>query len=186
MPSSVPLKKAARILLSGGIVAYPTEGIYGLGCMPYDGDAVARILAIKERSPSQGLILIASDLRQLSDWIEVPGDPDALENSELQHRTWLVKAAQDVPYWIQGDHEKLAVRITRHAVAAALCDAVDAPLVSTSANVSGRRPARNRYVLRRTLGRRVDYVVPGDCDPDRGPSEICDFESGDVIRARSA
>ena len=72
MALSFPIHRAARILRSGGIVAYPTEGVFGLGCIPDDVDAVVRILSIKKRSPASGLILIASAVRQLDDWAELP------------------------------------------------------------------------------------------------------------------
>jgi len=87
-----------------------------------------------------------------------------------------------VPRWIRGDHAGLAVRTTAHPVANALCREVDSPLVSTSANVSGRPPATSIFVLRRVLGSLVDYVVPGDCGPARGPSEIRDLETGKTLR----
>lgn len=181
MALSFPIHRAGRILRSGGIVAYPTEGVFGLGCIPDDVDAVIRILSIKKRSPALGLVLIASSIAQLEDWADLP------QNSVLDSRperpvTWIVPARQNVPYWITGEHSTLAVRITTHAVAAALCEAAESPLVSTSANVAGRPPARSIFVLRRRFGRLVDYIVPGQCGPARGPSEIRDAESGMIIR----
>ena len=79
-----------------------------------------------------------------------------------------------------------AVRLTTNPVAHALCNAVDSPLVSTSANRSGQPTARNRFVLQRQFANEVDYIVPGDCGPASGPSEIRDFVSGKVLRPRSA
>lgn len=170
---------------AGGVVAYPTEGVFGLGCMPDDADAVIRVLTIKQRSPAAGLILIASDIAQLAGWIELPDKFTTLASSLSNPVTWVVPAAAGVPYWILGRHVKLAVRITRHPVAAALCEAVDSPLVSTSANVAGHPPACNVFVVRRTLGHLVDCIVPGSCGPSRGPSEIRDLETGKILRAAS-
>jgi L-threonylcarbamoyladenylate synthase len=85
---------------------------------------------------------------------------------------------------LQGQHPGLAVRITTNPVAAALCNRVASPIVSTSANLAGKPTARNRFILRRQFGRRVDYIVPGDCGPASGASEIRDFASGAVLRAR--
>jgi len=178
----MPIKKAGRIILAGGVVAYPTEGVYGLGCLPHDEDAVTRILSIKQRSPAMGLILIAARIDQLADWIDLPDDAQRLESNMDRPVTWVVPAAANVPYWIQGEHSTLAVRITSHPVAAALCDAIDGPLVSTSANVSGRAPARNKHVLRRTLGHLVDYVVPGVCGTSGTHSEIRELATGKVLR----
>lgn len=181
MALSIPIHRAGRILRSGGVVAYPTEGVFGLGCIPDDADAVIRILSIKKRSPALGLVLIASSIDQLEDWAELP-EAVSLESSMERPVTWIVPAAINVPYWIKGEHHGLAVRITTHPVASALCDAADSVLVSTSANVAGSPPARTAYVLRRRFRSLVDCIVPGRCGPAAGASEIRDLKTGNVIR----
>lgn len=181
MALSFPIHRAGRILRSGGVVAYPTEGVFGLGCIPDYADAVVRILSIKKRDPSLGLVLIASDMDQLADWVEVPG-PAGLRSSPDRPVTWIVPARANVPYWVQGDNDGLAVRLTTHPIAAALCEAADSVLVSTSANVAGRPPARHALVLRRQFGSLVDCIVPGRCGPAAGPSEIRDLKTGSVLR----
>lgn len=176
--------RAADVLLQGGVIAYPTEGVFGLGCLPDDFDAVARILRMKQRGAAKGLILIASSPEQLDGWVSLP------ENSELPKPdpghpvTWIVPPGPLVDPLLRGEHAGLAVRVTSNPIAAAICDAVDSPIVSTSANVSGKPTARNRYVLRRQFSRRVDYIVPGDCGPASGPSEIRDFVTGKILRSR--
>jgi L-threonylcarbamoyladenylate synthase len=96
--------------------------------------------------------------------------------------TWLAPPTVNVPDWITGEHERVAVRIVAHPVAAAICTQLGSAIVSTSANRSGQAPARTAYVLRRKLGDLVDYVVPGRCGPFRGPSEIRDLLTGSTIR----
>jgi L-threonylcarbamoyladenylate synthase len=93
-----------------------------------------------------------------------------------------VAPAARVPAIVTGDNPGLAVRITTNPVAAAICNAVDMPIVSTSANVAGRPVARNAFVLQRNFGHLVDYVVPGECGPASGPSEIRVFATGQVLR----
>ena len=181
MALSIPLQRAGRILRSGGVVAYPTEGVFGLGCIPDGADAVIRILSIKKRSPALGLVLIASCIDQLDGWARLPGST-YLESSLEHPVTWIVPAEVNVPYWIKGNHDGLAVRITQHPVASALCDAARSLLVSTSANVAGSPPARTAYVLRRRFRTLVDCIVPGRCGPAAGASEIRDLISGEVIR----
>ena len=183
MAFSQSILKAARILHGGGVIAYPTEGVYGLGCLPDDAAAVARVLTIKDREPGMGLILIATDIEQLGDWIELPDKSPDLRSSGQTPVTWVIPATEKAPYWIRGDHDSLAVRITSHPVAAALCEAADSALVSTSANFHGRPPTRKRFVLRRGFSALVDYIVPGDCGPASGPSEIRDLISGKVLRS---
>jgi L-threonylcarbamoyladenylate synthase len=171
------------MLLGGGIIAYPTEGVFGLGCLPDDIDAVERILALKRRSPRKGLILIAAHARQFDDWID-PSVHGALPDPDPEQPvTWIVRPAARVPAIVTGDNPGLAIRITTNPVAAAICQAVDMPIVSTSANIAGRPVARNTFILRRNFGRLVDYVVPGECGPASGPSEIRELETGRVLRA---
>ena len=182
MAVSQSIQRAARILRAGGVVAYPTEGVFGLGCLPDNFAAVSRILEIKERDPAMGLALIAANLAQLDQWIVLPENGAPLTSSEDKPVTWIVPATDNVPTWIRGNHDGVAVRLTTHPVARALCIAADSALVSTSANVSGRAPARNSFVLRRGFSALVDYIVPGECGPASGPSEIRDLQTGKILR----
>lgn len=179
------ISRAAGILLGGGIIAYPTEGVYGLGCMPDDDRAVARLLQIKQRNPDKGLILIAANRSQLDDWIDPDGKaiPDT---GAARPTTWIAPAKAQVSPLLRGAHASLAVRLTSNPTAAAICDAVGTPIVSTSANFAGHPVVRNALVLRRQFQACVDYIVPGDCGPSSGPSEIRDLASGKIIRPRTA
>jgi L-threonylcarbamoyladenylate synthase len=150
--------------------------------MPDNSAAIDRLLRIKQRDPAKGLILIAASKEQLQDWISVPVDeiPDADPSQPI---TWIVAAAPSVSTLVRGDHDEVAVRVTTNPVARALCEAVESPLVSTSANIASEAPARNRFILRRKFAGCVDYMVPGDCGPATGPSEIRNLSTGEVLRA---
>jgi len=182
MATSQSLRQATMILNTGGIIAYPTEGVFGLGCLADDLAAVSRILKIKSRDPAMGLVIIVSRPEQLAQWVDVPIESLSLESSDEHPITWIVPATDEAPQWIRGKHTGLAVRQTTHPIAKALCAAADAPLVSTSANISGHPPARNSFVLRRIFGPLVDYIVPGECGPAENPSEIRDIKTGKVLR----
>ncbi len=173
--------RAAKVLLRGGVVTCPTEGVYGLSCMPDNAMAVTRLLAIKQRDPAKGLILIAATREQLRDWIAIPPEqiPEPLPDRPI---TWIVPASASVSMLVRGAHAGIAVRITSNPTARALCLAVDSPLVSSSANLAGKPVAATRFVLRRKFAGRVDYIVPGDCGPASGPSEIHDLKSGLQVR----
>lgn len=176
--------RAADVLLGGGIIAYPTEGVFGLGCLPDDLVALERLLEIKKRDAAKGFILIASNVDQLDGWLYVP-DRASIPSPDPTHPvTWIVRPGPKVHPIIRGEHAGLAIRITTNPVAAAICDAVESPIVSTSANLSGKPTARNRFVLRRQFSARVDYIVPGDCGPASGASEIRDLTTGKVLRPR--
>lgn len=180
----IAVARAAEVLLEGGVIAYPTEGVFGLGCLPDDAQAIRRLLDIKHRDASRGLILVAADAGQFEGWVALPAGA-ALPDPDPGHpTTWVVPPGAQASAWLCGKHAGLAVRITTNPTAATLCLAVDSPLVSTSANLSGRPPARNRFVLQRQFASVADYIVPGDCGPASGPSEIRDFASGEILRPR--
>lgn len=178
------LRRAAAVIHAGGVIAYPTEGVYGLGCRPDDGGAVQQLLDLKQRPVSAGLILIAATLDQLAGWIE----PTHRELRQLATRqpgpvTWLVTAGPLTPGWITGGRPKVAMRVTRHPVAAGLCLASGLPLVSTSANRRGKPPARSALAARLRFGGRLDLVVGGATGGAAGPTEIRDAATGQVLRA---
>lgn len=182
MAISQNIRHAVRVLEQGGVIAYPTEGVFGLGCLPDDAEAVARILEIKKRDVSMGLVMIVSDPAQLEGFTTLDTGDLELDSADDKPVTWIIPATEDAPDWIKGRHDSIAVRQTTHPVARLLCELVDSPVVSTSANLSGRPPARNVHILRRGFGTLVDYIVPGDCGPAAGPSEIRDMQTGKVLR----
>lgn len=178
------LRLAARCIEAGGILAYPTEAVYGLGCDPWNGDAVRRLLAIKRRPERKGLILIAFDFDQLELFVAPLDD----ERMAIVHATWpgpvtwLLPARDETPRWLAGHHDTLAVRVTAHPFAGALCKAFGGALVSTSANVSDRPPARTALQVRLAFGSDVDLVLAGRCGGRVRPSAIRDARTGASIR----
>jgi L-threonylcarbamoyladenylate synthase len=174
------LAKAARLLRAGGVIAYPTEAVFGLGCDPRNRAAVQRLLRIKRRSAAKGLILIAASVNQLSPY--VTDIPLAARASWPGPRTWLLTPRPGVPRWLTGRHARIAVRVTAHALARDLCLAAGMALVSTSANRAGQAPARTRREVLRRFGRSLDYVLPGRCGRRRRPTAIVDAASGAVVR----
>lgn len=175
------IAQAVDVLRNGGVIACPTEGVFGLSCLPTNTIAVTRLLEIKQRDAAKGLILIASDRRQLQDWIAVPVRtiPEAIPEQPI---TWIVPAAAGVSGLVRGQHKSVAVRITINPVAAALCEAVDSPLISTSANLAGEPTISDTAELHRAFAGRVDYIVPGECGPANGPSTIIDLATGKQLR----
>lgn len=176
-------RRLRLFLRRGGVVAYPTESCYGLGCDPRNRRAVMRVLALKHRSASKGLILIAAHVRQLRPYLATM---TLVESNRMRAlwpgpNTWLVPAARDCPIWLRGRHDTIAVRVTAHKGAARLCELAGMALVSTSANLSGGKPAKTAAECRRLFGRRV-RVIPGRIGTRRHPSTIRDLRSGAIIR----
>jgi L-threonylcarbamoyladenylate synthase len=185
IPAAWPLRRAVEVVRSGGVIAYPTESVYGLGCDPLEQDAVQRIFELKERDVAKGLILIASRIEQLLPYIDdlPPSVMQKLEASWPGPVTWVVPAAPAVPSWLSGGRATLAVRVTAHPVAAALCQALDMALISTSANRSGRSPARTALTVRTLFGGGVDEILPGAVGGLNKPTEIREALTGKVLRA---
>lgn len=183
----LPPSEATGILRAGGVIAYPTEGVWGLGCDPFDEAAVLRLLAIKQRPVDKGLILIAGALDQfdgLLDWDTLPTDRRAAVFASWPGpHTWIVPATRCVPHWITGTHDAVAVRVSAHPAVVTLCAAFGGPLVSTSANLAGVPPVSSRNALDRALLARLDGVCEGDTGGLSAPTPIRDARTGAVIRS---
>ena len=178
------LHQAARSLREGGVIAYPTEAVYGLGCDPLDGNAVVRLLSYKQRSLEQGLILVASDFDQLEPYLALSDEKvkDKLLATWPGPVTWLVPVQPWVPYWLTGEHDTLAVRVSDHPLVRQLCDTFGGAIVSTSANVHGHPPATSALAVRRYFGNKIDYILNGETGKLGSVSEIRDARSDRVVR----
>ena len=174
--------EARALIQAGEVIAYPTEAVYGLGCDPFNQQAVEALLALKQRSVSKGLIILVSNWEQVLPLIaQVPeARLEAVKQSWPGAVTWIFPKSDAVPVWLSGEHASLAIRMTAHPVARALCKS--APIVSTSANVAGGEPARDVEALDRMFSEGISGVVLGDLGGDVSPSEIYDVLSGVRLR----
>ena len=180
------LAHAFATLRNGGVIAYPTEGVWGLGCDPRDEAAVLRLLALKQREVAKGLILIASDEAQLAPFIDT-ASLSAEQLAEVRAswpgpNTWIVPASTDAPRWITGAHDGIAVRVTAHPLVRALCDGFGGALVSTSANIASEPSPRTRDELDPRIVEGVDAVTDGETLGRAQPSTIRDARSGMTLR----
>ena len=181
--STLNIRQALATINQGGVIAYPTEAVYGLGCDPWNEQAVHKILSIKHRAWQKGLILIAADFNQLQAFIE---PVSAVILSQLEETwpgptTWLLPASPEVPAYLHGEHDTIAVRITAHQQTAKLCHAFGGAIVSTSANSAGKKPARTSHQVRWHLPN-IDYILPGQCSGSNKPSSIRNAQTGEIIR----
>lgn len=182
--STIAVRAAAHMLRRGGVIAYATESVFGLGCDPFNPAAVARLLHLKKRPQAKGLIVIAADWAQLRPLL-LPVDTvvqSKIEASWPGAVTWVLPAHAWVPRWLRGKHSSLAVRVPGHAQARALCAAFGGPVVSTSANPSGRPAARTSRRVRQYFGKRIEFVLPGTVGGAARPSEIRDGIAGWIVR----
>ena len=170
--------QVCQTLSDGGVIAYPTEAVWGLGCDPWNPDAVERVLALKQRPMRKGLILVAASVDQVRFLLDRLS-PE-LQQRALQH--WpgpvtclLPDPDHQVPVSVKGEHSSIAVRVSAHPLVRALCEAAGQPLVSTSCNPMGRPPARYSWQVRRYFGEDRVHLVPGSLGSGRKPSRILDI-----------
>ena len=178
------MRSAIRHLDCGGVIAYPTEAIFGLGCDPENGSAIEYLLRMKQRSSDKGLILIASEFNQLLPYIEVGSitNLNRVLGSWPGPVTWLIKARPTVCAWLRGRHEAIAVRVTAHPIASELSRRYGKPLVSTSANPSGTTPARTALKTRLYFSGHDLFIVDGATGGAARPSAIIDAQTLQRIR----
>ena len=179
------LRQAAQVVHAGGVIAYPTEAVWGLGCDPANEVAVQRILDLKQRPRSKGLILIAATMEQLQPLLDGLSRDQLirLEQSWPGPVTWLIPHRDRIGDWVTGEHVTVAVRVSAHPVVQQLCLAVGGPLVSTSANPAGLPEAREISELQDYFGSDLDDIVPGRLGGADRPSTIRDLLTGEIIRA---
>ncbi len=161
--SSFKINRAAQAIISGGVVAYPTEAVFGLGCDPLNSEAVFELLSLKKRAVDKGLILIASSIEQLKPYILMEDYMhQSLAESWPGPVTWVIPCQHWVPDWLTGGRNSLAVRVTAHPVAKALCEKVNSPLVSTSANTTSYPPARQHWQVIKKLQSNAAHILSGN------------------------
>lgn len=174
------LLEAVRVLRAGGVVAHASEGVWGLGCDPFNRAAVERIHAIKGRSAAKGLIMIGAEA---GDFAPELAGLDAVTAARVRASwpgavTWVVANAR-FPSWATGGRATVAVRVPDHAQARALAAAFGGPIVSTSANRSGEPPAATAA---QASALSPDYVLAGETGGRTGPSRIIDAATGETLR----
>ena len=178
------LRDALAALRAGGVIAYPTEAVWGLGCEPTHAAAVRRILAMKQRDWRKGLIIVGSSFEQLEPYVQLPSNT-ALRRAHATWpgpATWVFPASDFCPDWISGEQDSVAIRVTAHPLAAALCSAHGGAIVSTSANRQGQPPARSATQVRMALGRHIDALAPGALGNSPRPTSIRHVASGLILR----
>ncbi|POZ61225.1 L-threonylcarbamoyladenylate synthase [Chromobacterium alticapitis] len=183
LPGRLLQRRARGRLRQGGVIAYSTESCYGLGCHPFDVRAIRRVLALKARPNHKGLIVIAADIEQIRHLIQ---PLTTAQRAELARYwpgpyTFLLPASRRVPSALRGRHHKIAVRVTAHGEAAALCRTLGTALVSTSANRAGQKSLKTAQACRKAFKHKA-LTLPGRIGKRRKPSTIIDLESGRVLR----
>ncbi|CAH0524242.1 L-threonylcarbamoyladenylate synthase [Vibrio hippocampi] len=180
------IQQAVDALTSGEVIAYPTEGVFGVGCDPDNIDAIQKLLAVKERPVEKGLILIADSYQQLRPYI----DESQLTHQQLEQVqqtwpgpfTWIMPASDKVSPWLSGAFDTIAVRVTDHPLVRELCLEFGKPVTSTSANLSGMPSCMNTQQVTEQLGDRLACILKGETGGRDKPSEIRDARTQAILR----
>lgn len=177
------LQQAIETCEKGGVIAYPTEAVFGLGCLPLNESAVRRILKLKQRSVHKGLILIAADIEQFDMFVDFSKvkNLQRIRDSWPGPITWLVSARYQTPYWLTGIYETLAVRVSDNPTVQALCGELGS-IVSTSANPQATSPAKSSQQVSAYFKMDIDYVIPAQITNTMRPTEIRNAITGDIVR----
>ncbi len=186
------IRTAANIMHDGGIIAYPTEAVWGLGCDPYNVEALERVIALKQRDPTKGLILVASSIDQFNPMLTdiSPEQRQKLEGSWPGAITWLVPNNGHVPALISGSFSSIALRVSPHPIVQALCNAFGGPIVSTSANPQGKPAAVTASQVRdyfqvsdsKDKANTINAMTEGSVGNRKQPSTIKDLVTDKVFR----
>ncbi|MCF6190425.1 MAG: Sua5/YciO/YrdC/YwlC family protein [Cocleimonas sp.] len=171
-----------RLFQKGGVFAYPTEAVYGLGCDPDNKKATLRLLVLKQRPISKGLILVASDFSQVKKYLK-PLSDEQLALTQPSATTYIYPALDSAPKWLTGDFDSLAIRISQHPTVRELCETLDSALVSTSANLSGQMPAKTASEVAKQFDDKIDAILDGNTGNLLTPTVIRDSISGEIIRS---
>lgn len=183
--NAVQLLEASQTLHLGGVIAYPTEAVWGLGCDPDNARACLRLLDLKQRSWSKGLILVASEIEQLENYVSSSIDRSAWDRAAESWpgpATWIFPCSASAPPWITGNRQSIALRVSAHPIVHALCKRFGGAIVSTSANRATRPPARSATQVRLEFADALDMIVPGPLGSQDRPTPIRDVMTGESLR----
>lgn len=182
------LDQAVEVLQQGGVIAYPTEAVYGLGCDPENLSAVKKILQLKQRKKEKGLILVASSFDQFKNYIQplessIEKKLLASWKNKSKAITWLVPVNKETSEYLRGQFDTLAVRVSHHPVVKELCEIFGGAIVSTSANIAAQKEARTAEQVKKIFADKIDFIVDGETDINAETSEIRDALTDEVMRS---
>ena len=182
MASNFSIRHAAYIIRHGGIIAYPTDTIYGLGCNPYDPDAVARLSNIKQRPSHKQFILLAGNIDQIKPLALLSKEQQKLITESIEPISWVVDASQNVPAWLINDSGTITIRLCKQNDVQRLCHVLGHAIISTSANLAGKTPAKNALELHLNFHTTVDKILANNKKLTAKPSKIIRLCDNQIIR----
>lgn len=178
------ITQAQQKIQQGEVIAYPTEAVFGLGCDPFNQQAVLQLLALKQRAVEKGLILVAAFPQAFADLTLLNHQTWSKQvltswQDTNQAISWVVPKTDLCPTWISGVHDSVAIRVSHHPTVKALCG--DGVLVSTSANPAGEEPARSCQKVNEYFADQV-WCLDAPLGGLAQPSQIWNAQTGQRLR----
>ena len=184
-PRAWKIHLATQVLKQGGVIAHPTEAIWGLACDPLQASSIVKLLEMKHRPVDKGLILVSGHrehfhflLDELSDTLK-----ERFFAPQSSPTTWLVPDTKDkIPAYIKGKFSSVALRLTQYPLISELSKSMGHAIISTSANPAGMKPAANAFKVNQYFSGSIDYILNAPLGAFPRPSVIRDLVSNKVIR----
>lgn len=178
--------RVALVIKSGGVIVCPSEGVYGISCSLFNEDAIKRVISIKERDVSKGLIIVDHSLDKLSSYLD---DTRLNEQSKaLINKMWpgphtfVLPIIESFKSIAEKENHTAAVRITAFETLKEICKQADTPIISTSANISGKEATFKISNLDSVIIDRVDLVLDLPCGGQSSPTSIYDTTTNTLVR----
>ena len=176
------LKQAAQAIKQGKVIAYPTEAVYGLGADPTQDKAVTKIYQLKKREPAKGLIIVAANWDMVKHFTAPIPNYDSIFASWPGAVTWVFPASKSAPSLVQNPNNTIAIRVSAHPIVQALCTELNAPIVSTSANIQAQAPAKTAAEVTKIFGSDIAVVIDAPLGGNSSVSTIRNALDGTVLR----
>ena len=176
--------KLALKYLKIGVIAHPTDTIYGLGCLANNLNAIQKMINLKKRDEKKGFILLASDVSYLMPYIDLNEDSELFKKLTKTNKkpiTYLVPRSEKTPDLIFGDNDLLAVRLTTDPLITYFCENTKSALISSSANIQGEQVASSLHELNSYFNDDLEFALPPN-KYNSEPSRIINIHTGEQIR----
>lgn len=180
--------KEIEVLKIGGVILYPTDTIWGLGCDATQKQAIEKIIKIKGRSKDKHFILLCKDLEMISNYVEnIPQQAIELIKHTHTPLTIIYPKAKNLPIDILSNDGSIGIRIPNHEYCQKLLKELNRPIVSTSANISGEKSPSNYEEISDIIKNKVDFIVPDYTNTSKNTqasSIVKILESGEIVKIR--
>jgi len=183
MVSKFQLRLCRKILQAGGIISYKTDTLYGLSCDPYNFSAVEKLTTMKHRPVDKAFILVAGSFEQILPLVS----PSVIQHKQTVIHTqtptsWILPADNHAPFWLMSENRTIAIRISHDPITIKLCQMLDSPIISTSANIHRRQPANNLLRLKQIFGTSLELIIQSSHQATGTPSTLRRLCDNSVIR----